>query len=76
MAPAPKFIDTWAIALLRKAIPSPKASTTPAGANGEPSLPEEDLTDGFMSESNADSSDTGRARKSTGGKKKKLTSKK
>jgi len=80
MAPAPKFIDTWAISLIRKgvaSVPISKPSKAPTSSTGgDLNVPEGDLTDGFMSESNADSSDTGRARKSAPAKRKKAINKK
>lgn len=77
MAPAPLLMDTWVISLARQAFASlplsksPKTSASEAGVAGD--LPEDDLTDGFMSESAAESSDagTGKSRKSTGVKKRK-----
>ncbi|KAF8309571.1 DnaJ-domain-containing protein [Clavulina sp. PMI_390] len=73
MAPAPSFLDTWAIALVRKSFSALPLSKSAPPANGE--LPEDDINDGFTSESNAESSDTGRgkseARKRKGASKKK-----
>lgn len=77
MAPHPKLQDTWAISLvlsLYRALPISKKPKAVDGSNGQVDLPEEDLTDGFTSEGNADSSDAGGASRSV--KKRKSTNKK
>ena len=81
MAPAPRLIDTWAIYLIRSLyskVPFVKQKAVVRTVqDGHTDVPEEDLTDGFFSEGNLDSSDTGkvgksttRRRKPTGGKRK------
>jgi len=68
MAPSPRFIDTWAISLVRSVCPRlPFAGRRVVSTvqDGHTNVPEEDLTDGHYSEGNVDSSDTGKVRKST-----------
>jgi hypothetical protein len=73
MAPPPSFVDTWAISLIRSlysTLPSAKQKVVSTVQDGHADVPEEDLTDGFFSEGNVDSSDTAKVRKSTAKKRK------
>jgi len=68
MAPSPRFIDTWAISLVRSLcsrLPFAKRKVVSTVQDGHTDVPEEDLTDGHYSEGNVDSSDTGKVGKST-----------
>jgi len=76
MAPRPRFIDTWAISLIRSlysTLPFAKQQrvVTSTAQDGRVDVPEDDLTDGHFSEGNAESSDTEKTRKSIITKKRK-----
>lgn len=78
MTPPPSFIDTWAISLIRSlysTLPFAKQKVVSTVQDGHADVPEEDLTDGFFSEGNVDSSDTGKVRKPMTKKKKPAGSK-
>lgn len=60
-SPKPLFKDTWAISLVRRLIALVPIPGTDSGPKSEPAggidVPSEDISDGFISESAAESSD-------------------